>query len=513
MGKGTIRNGLLVALGLVLAGCQESTTESLDRQAFHARRAAVLATFESCPRNATTVLAGMVAESLCTHFSVPEDYAEPDGRRIDLKVMVIPSLNDLPEPDPLFLLAGGPGQAATDLVQAAQVFARLRTDRDIVLVDQRGTGELSPFDCQLDEEEMRALEARDPDFEETLAIQLDVLHECLAATDARPELYTTDIAMRDLDAVRDYLGYDRLNLWGASYGSRAALAYLQAYPDFTRTVIIDAIAPPALTLPLFTGRDASASLEAVFADCAADSQCSEAYPDLAAHYRELLARLATPEPVTVTVDSDFSTLEGSLAAYEIQDFLRQVLYSREAQRLVPLIIEQAWAGNYRPVFALASQYGEAQINQGMFLSVICSEDYSRLSAARLEAEAGVDYLIESELFTRFVLEACAFWPKRQVPDAYFEPVTADRPVLIFSGALDPVTPPQWGDLVHASLPDAEHLVLEGFGHGTLLTQCTAGIMHDFIDSGALEGLDTGCTGTFRRRPFLVTPGGSTLADD
>lgn len=504
--------GLMLAC--LLGGCQpQNSPDEKARQAFLATRAAALDTFGPCARTATTTLASLVAESRCTRFDVPENYADPQGRHIALKVMVIPALSDLPESDPLFLLAGGPGQAATDLVQVAQVFGRVRTDRDIVLVDQRGTGTLSPFDCQMDDEEALDLEQRDPGFDEILAIQLQVLRDCLASMDADPRYYTTDIAMRDLDAVRDFLGYSRLNLWGASYGSRAALAYLQAYPDNTRTVIIDAIAPPSLSLPLYTARDASASMAKLFADCALETPCNTAFPDLESHYRALLDKLKTPQPVTIPVDRDFSTIDATLADYEFMNIIRQVLYSREAQRLIPLIIEQAWRGDYKPLFALASGYSEAQINQGMFLSVICNEDVSLIDPDTRAAEAGSDHLLDSSLFDAFVFSACDLWPRRQVPAAYFEPVTAERPVLIFSGTLDPVTPPRWGELVQSSLPNSKHLVLEGFGHGTLFTGCTAGIMGDFIDGGDLDALDTDCIGQFARRPFFVTPGGSALIDD
>ena len=517
--KGNASGILFTVTGLlcfILLGssCQQDAGEEAGaRQAFHARRADVLATFRPCGRSATTDLAALVAESLCLPFSVPENYAEPGGRQIDLMLMVIPSLSDLPEPDPLFLMAGGPGQAATDLLPAAPVFNRIRTDRDIVLLDQRGTGDLSPFDCQLDEEEARELALRDPGVDELLAIQLQVLRDCLANMDADPAFYTTDIAMRDLDAVRAFLGYSSINLWGASYGSRSALAYLQAYPETTRTVIVDAIAPPSLSLPLYTARDASASLEKLLTDCANAADCNRAFPDLETHYRELLDRLAQPQPVTVTNYSENSTIEGSIADYEFMNFIRQVLYSREAQRLIPLIIEQAWEGNFLPVFALAENYAETAINQGMFLSVVCNEDVTLINDDDRAREAGTDYLLETVLFNDFIYAACDIWPKRQVPATYFEPVNANRPVLIFSGTLDPITPPVWGERVQAALPDSLHLVLEGFGHGTLFTGCTAGIMNDFIDAASLDGLDTTCVSDFRRRPFFVTPGGSTLADD
>jgi len=377
---------ILPILLLLLSGCSDNDNAAdAERQQFLAHRESTLADFEACARQADTPLAALVAESRCNTVSLPENYAEPQARQIDLKVMVLPSLADMPLSDPLFLMAGGPGQAATDLIQVAQVFSRLRTERDIVLVDQRGTGELSPFDCQLDDVESDALAEQDPDFDEMLAIQLAVITVCLAEMDADPRYYTTDIAMQDLDAIRQWLEFPQINLWGASYGSRAALAYLQAFLDSTRAVIIDAIASTTLTLPLYSDRDASASLEKLLADCAAQVDCQAAFPNLSAHFDERLDRLATPQPVTVIDDRDFSTIETTFSDYEFLSFIRQVLYSREAQRVIPLIIEQAWLSNYRPLQALAGQYGETDINQGMFLSVICNEDFSRLDQGQLSA--------------------------------------------------------------------------------------------------------------------------------
>ncbi len=502
---------LLAALATILiTACEVKTDESSEqanaRQAFLVERNNALENFQACSRTATTVLAAVVAESLCTSFKVPENYSVPDARQIDLKVMVIPALSDLPEPDPLFLLAGGPGQAATDLLQLAQVFSRVRTDRDIVLVDQRGTGELSPFDCQMDEEQAEEFVAQDPDFEEVMAAQLQILRDCLETMEASPQFYTTDIAIQDLDAVRAFLGYSELNLWGASYGSRAALAYLQAYPETTRSVIIDAVAPTAIALPSFSERDASASLEKVFHDCAGDDQCRQTFPDLALHYSQLLEKLASPQAVTLINDADLSAIETSIEDFEFLNILRQVLYSREAQRLIPLIIEQAWLGNYKPLFSLSAQYSESQINQGMFLSVICNEDYPLIDQAALNDS---EYLLESSMFNSFVYEACAIWPKRELPESYYEAVSQDKPVLIFSGTLDPITPPQWGELVAAALPDARHLILEGFAHGTPFTQCTATIMNSFIEAGTLADLDSECVSRFARRPFFITPGGGS----
>ena len=504
------KQAFLALLLLSLTACDGSRNPpDNDLQAFWEHRTEIIAEMEPCNRDAATANAALVAESYCMEFSRPENPDQPQARQIDLKVMLVPALSDFPESDPLVLFAGGPGQAATTLTDVVNVFGRIRTERDILLVDQRGTGELSPFNCNGDIDEI----VQDLSLEEMLVLQEEVLTECLAETQADPIYYSTWYAMQDMDAIREYFNFNQLNLWGASYGTRAALAYLQAYPEHIRTVIIDGVAPVTLRLPLNFERDASASLQSIIDDCNSDDNCRNTFEDLPLMLEELKARFSEPVQVAVTDPEDLSREPLTLSDDMFFSLLRLPLYSREAQRLIPFMIQQAHAGNYQPLITLSTQFAEAQINQGMFLSVVCSEDFSLLDDESIRQAQEADYLLKSRYLSTPIVAACDLWPASKPPEDYFETPDVDRPVLILSGTQDPVTPPVWGDEVHETLPDSLHLVAEGFAHGTMFNGCIAGIMTDFIISGSLAGLETECVEHLGRRPFFLTPGGAFRADD
>ena len=389
--------------------------------------------------------------------------------------MVLPSLKSASTADPLVILAGGPGQAATDMARLGQIFRTLRQDCDIVLLDQRGTGKLSPMQCQTSQDQLTDLS-----LDHALSVQTGILNRCLAEMDASPEYYTTDLAIADLEALRIYLGYAQFNLWGASYGTRVALAFLKAYPDSVRTVVIDGVAPAELLMPLYIERDASRALDKIFEDCSADPDCATRFPELVQHFLDLGQRLSeaqtlalndplTDQPLSLTVDRDW-----------LHSALRTPLYGRATQRLVPFIIEQAYQGNYAPLLSVSSLDGD--ISEAMFLSVICSEDVARIDPGKLALEQAEPYSLKSRLLNIPVIEACKLWPTRVIPQSFFDPVVSSKPVLIFSGDLDPVTPPTWGDSVMPGLSNSRHLIVEGFAHNTLGSVCTIDMITKFIDS-------------------------------
>src|SRR5665213_1031886 len=206
-------------------------------------------------------------EAQCGKLAVAENPAAPAGRQLQLFVARIPAINEHGRPDPLFLLAGGPGLAATTFYTAvAPVFERIRRDRDIVLVDQRGTGSSNALSCP---------GATDPDAPDSTAALVQEAQTCLAslATHANVADYTTSLAVRDLDAVRAALGYQIINLYGGSYGTRVAQHYLRRYPEHTRTVILDGVVPAQLTLGASLAMDAQSALERIFARCVAAAPC------------------------------------------------------------------------------------------------------------------------------------------------------------------------------------------------------------------------------------------------
>ncbi|MDA7772408.1 alpha/beta hydrolase [Pseudomonadales bacterium] len=461
--------------------------------------------FEPCERASTTQAASLVSESRCMIFERPENPDIADGRQIPLQVMVIPSLQSNPVLDPLVILAGGPGQAATELANLGLIFNKIRQARDILLLDQRGTGKLSPMRCAEDPEKLTDLSTRN-----LLKLQTETLDTCLSKMEADPRFYTTDIAIQDLEALRMYLGYKQLNLWGGSYGTRVALAFLKAYPKSVRTIILDGVAPTAITLPLHIERDASRALERVFEACDAEPSCSNHYPNLRMHFDDLSARFEKPQIISVTDPVTGQKLTFSADIDWLHAALRSPLYGRMTQRLMPFIIEQAYAGHYAPLLSVSALDGG--INSAMFLSVICSEDVARISQANFDQAQAQPYILKSRQLNIPIIEACKIWPSRALPASYFEPVVSDKPVLVFSGASDPVTPPSWGDSILPGLVNAQHFVVEGFAHNTLGTRCTVGMITDFVDTANFAALDSSCLSNIKRRPFFIGTGGSQRHD-
>lgn len=500
---GSLAALMCCVLGL-LAGCDAAEREhALAMQHVQVRKGDLANEFGSCPRNGDTLLPGLVASSRCAVFRTPENPDAPNGRQVELQVMIVPAIRPLPEPDPFVILVGGPGQAATvDALQVVPAFERIRRDRDILLVDQRGTGSLSPFDCDFNEGESLYAES-----ELLLKEQTRQLQACLDAIDADPRYYTTDLAVRDLDAIRDWLGYRALNLWGVSYGTRVALTYLKYFPDTTRTVVIDGVAPPGV-LPLEAARDGKRALQQVLDLCREESACAAAFPQLRAHYEELRVRYAEPVHVDLRDPNDGTVIDIELHTDYIDGMLFQMLYSREATRLIPLFIEQLYAGNLQPLTWVNNT--SAGINVAMHYSVICSEDVPLLSDAELAAAATNDDVLVYDLLVLPRIEGCALWPSRELPADFFEPVSSDKPVLIFSGMQDPVTPRRWGERVAETLPNSLHLVAAGVGHGVFAYGCAAELIGEFVANAAFPR-STDCLERLDTRPFFTTFGGSGAA--
>lgn len=441
-------------------------------------------------------------DAYCGVLSVFENRETKTGRTIDLRIVVLPALSTDAKPDPLFFLAGGPGQGAAEMARPLrELFRRVQQDRDIVLVDQRGTGKSNPLRCKSDSDSLSELDESDQ-------AAVDRLRNCLEKYDADPTQYTTSIAMDDLDDVRVFLGYDRVNIYGGSYGTRAALEYLRRHARHVRAIVIDGVAPPELRLPLFMARDAQRALDLLLAACDGDAACRERYPHLSPRVRALIERLDR-EPLKTrlvhprTGIADDVTVKGSLIAGTIFG----ALYSPLASSLIPALVERAERNDFQGMLALAMINDGLVDNMaiGMQMSVLCAEDFPRISPedARRASTGTVfgKHLVETRL------KICGFWPKGKVEAAYYEPVKSSVPTLILSGELDPVTPPSWGELVSKTLPNARHVIVPGTGHGVLSTGCGMRLIREFLDRGTPDGLDGRCLEALKRPPFFTTPSG------
>jgi len=395
---------------------------------------------------------GVDGTALCGTYEVWEDRDAQAGRRIGLNIVVLPALDPRPELGAYVVLAGGPGGAATP--NAAR-FANSwqREHQDILLVDQRGTGLSNPLGCDLSrpgdtaQAYLEAPFARLAEFEACR----DSLSESADLT-----LYTTPIAMDDLNEVREALGYDTLTVTGGSYGSRAALVYLRRHPETVRAAVINGIAPIAFTNPLYHASAAQKALDVTFAECAATAECAAAFPDLGPKFDELMARLeADPAKVTITDPDTGEPVEITLTRSGFAEALRVFSYAMPRARSVPLLIYRAWQGDYAP-FAQAGVNSTRGINLilkiGMLLSVTCVEDVARIDPHTIDDITGGTYLGDERVRTQ--MEVCSIWPKGRIPANYGEPVRADVPVLVLSGTHDPVTGPNWGADAASHLPNS-----------------------------------------------------------
>ena len=447
-------------------------------------------------------------QARCGTLEVPEDRKHPEGRHLKLRVAVVPALARAPKPDPLFLLAGGPGTAATEilagLVPAA--FEKVHRARDLVLVDQRGTGSSNPLRCEL--------VPKDAPLADKLAdsgYPAEKLRACLKGYDADPRFYGTSIAMQDLDEVRQALGYGQIDLWGGSYGTRAALVYLREHEENVRAVILDGVAPPTMRLPLHFAEDAQRSIGLLFQSCAAEPACAKAWPDLPARFDKLIARMGE-SPVKTTISDPLTGAPAQVTITRdlVTGVIRGVLYQPQQAALVPLVIGRAEAGDFGPLVALGVGWGEAigeAMSLGMMLSVLCSEDLPRFTDADL-AEKTRGTFLGARIIQEF-RDACSVWPKGEVAPGFGEPVRSDKPVLLLSGELDPVTPPVWADEAARTLPNSARFTVPGVGHGVSTVGCAPRLIAEFIESASTKDIDGACLQKQKRPPFFASFAGPT----
>jgi pimeloyl-ACP methyl ester carboxylesterase len=443
-------------------------------------------------------------DALCGRLEVFENRPARSGRTIALKIVVWPALSRDPAPDPLVFLAGGPGQGAAKMARHIRdLFSRVQARRDIVLVDQRGTGDSGGLECRFDDAADRLASLAEPD-----EVSLARLRTCLAGYDADLRYYTTPLAMDDLDDVRAYLGYERINIYGASYGTRAGLVYLRQHGDRVRTIVLDGIAPPDMRLPTFFPRDAQRALDRLLADCAADAACAAKYPDLAGRTRQLFTRLESAPPLVRLVHPRTGAAETvRVDATVVANLVFGALYSSFTSSIVPELLSRAEQNDFQGMVALAfaDESTSGSVSVGMQLSVTCAEDAPRIAPGDLErASAGT--LFSNRLLSAHT-KACEFWPRGEMPANYYDAVESAVPALLLSGDIDPVTPPSWGALVASKLTHATHFTAPFTGHGVVGTGCGQRLIQQFIEQGSADGLDASCLESLERPPFFLAPAG------
>ena len=441
----------------------------------------------------------------CGVLPVAENPRDPAGRHIGLHVARVPAISRRKQADALFILAGGPGAAASAFyAMTAGAFARIHRERDIVLIDQRGTGRSNPLDCGADE----ALLYRATDAE----IAADT-RRCLERLSARADVayYTTSLAVQDLERVRAALDLPRIDLYGTSYGTRVAQQYLRRFPQRARAVILDGVVPAPVALGPATATDAERALLSILARCAGEPACRARYGDPARTYHAVRAVLRShAAPVTVADPTTGDPTRFSFTTAHLATVLRLASYTAEYAALLPLLLDAAAAHqDYAPLaaqFLLIERGYAAALATGMHNSVVCAEDVPFYDPRAIDRERLADTFLGT-LQLDGLDTVCRIWPHGPIDADLHAPLASEAPVLLLSGSDDPVTPPEFARLAARGFAHGLSIVLGGFGHGQLTAPCMDRVLADFLARASVVGLDVGCTRRARPLPFFTSLNG------
>ena len=484
-----------LAASIVVFATMTASSPSLALQSIkHADPARIALT--ACRLN------GWSEDVLCGTHEVFENRKTQKGRKISLRIVVLPSRNHDAKAEPVFYFAGGPGGSAVEAVTRAgsKFLDGLRRDHDLVFVDQRGTGGSNALPCDL----TGAATSMAGTFADPFPI--DRVREGLRLLEGKADLtlYSTAAAMADVDEVRAGLGYDRINLFGGSYGSTAALTYIKLFGKHVRSATLLGVAPPEANYPLPISRGFENAMRVLDRDCAADEACRKEGLSPVADLKATVALLErgpveveTANPVTqaretVTVSRD-----------AFVDLVRLLLYSPEYASWLPVLLHQTAAGEFGLFASVAFKTAsgiEASIARGMHLCVFCAEDVDVVRDADARRETGGQ--IYDDFRLRAMRRACAVWPHAKDGATASQPVSSNVPVLMLVGEADPVAPPWLAEAAAKRLPNSLVVVVPHGGHG-LPYACVDELVAAFVAKGTTAGLDVGCVAGIRRPPFVT----------
>lgn len=447
-------------------------------------------------------VAGFRQSVLCGVVQRALDPARPQGVQIDVHYLVLPALARRKLPDPVFFLAGGPGQSAIAVApMVAGQLARLNNRRDLVFVDQRGTGASAPLMCADDDPHTRLAQSLD------MTRREQQTRSCLSQLQALPygdlRFFTTHLATQDLDAVRQSLGAARINLMGVSYGTRAALDYQRQFPEAVRRTVLDSVAPPDMALTASVSMDSQTALHALLDSCEQEPMCAKTYPRLRQRWTALLAAL--PQTTTLTHPLTGAQESVRLTRENVLGSVRGPLYLPVLASALPYAITQAEQGRFDALFGLGgllAPQGRQRLAVGMHMSVVCAEDQPR--TGHTGDTPGVDFGLE---FSQFYSDTCSYWPRAAVPPAFYTIKPVSSPTLVLSGGLDPVTPTRHGARVTQALgAQARHVVVANAGHGVANLPCMRDVLFRFFDATddtPAQALDATCAAQIPRPQAFV----------
>ena len=445
---------------------------------------------------------GVTEELRCGTYQAEENRLKPNGRLLPLKVVVLPARGPSPT-RPVFILAGGPGEAATEYASEL-LQSPLREEHDIVLVDQRGTGDGHRLDCPMAVSENDVQEYLNP-----LFARLDFWAACAGRLGEHADLtqYSTPVAATDLDEVRQALGYDRIDLMGGSYASRHAMVYMKMFGGHVHAAFLSGLVPLEIKTPLHHPEGAQRAFDLMVQDCSADPDCRAAYPDIPGDLATILRSLdAAPARVSVKNPANGKTVEVSLSRSAFAEGIRGMLYSAPKARRIPLLLKRALRGDYTEITQSSLDFGYSSrkgFNVAMGLSANCNEDTERITPAEIRRYALASFTGPGLVTEK--LAVCKLWPDAWLPADHFAPFRSDIPVVVLSAYYDLVTPPYWGEVARQHFPNSVHVVIRT-GHSIGNETCTDRLAVQLFRSGDPKAVDLSCAASFGLPRFPIDRG-------
>lgn len=442
-------------------------------------------------------LDGFEAPVQCVSMTVPLDYDAPNGETLKIIAAIVPATTAKHAPDPLFVFAGGPGQAATGMAPwLDSAFKPTRRERDIVLFDIRGTGMSGAPDCPF---------SLTSDGEPTAAMKRDAA-ACAAKVGPKGMFYSSREVVEDIERLRVALGYAKINLWGGSFGTRVAQHYTRFYGAHVRAAVLDAATPVGDSIFVSAPRYGQAALDLMFDDCAKDRACAAAFPNVRADFDLILKRAEVAPIVVDAIDPRDGNMRRSVIDRDgVVGYVRGPLYAGFTRSVAPYAIAQGAKGNFGPLMAMGSATGEwsaETMSLASMLGIICGEDQER---ARGADPGAMSFGFMRDSYVRAFSTACSVWPYRPLSPEMTRAFSSAVPAMAISGVADPVTPPASGEATLKMFGARVHVVIPSGFHTNSSNRCVADLIASFLHDPATGGRDHACVTRIAKPRFITSP--------
>lgn len=444
----------------------------------------------------TCYVDGLSDRLRCGFVSVPENYNAPNGKQIQVHYAVLPAVKPSFTQEALLAIAGGPGQSAIENAASFdQIFSKVRQQRDILLIDQRGTGQSNLLQCSGD------------GFEGALALNEDDLdiavdtQECLDTIEADVAQYGSQTALKDFEAVRNHLGYQKLHIYGISYGTRMAQLYMRHYPQVLATVTLDGVVPMQQSV-LHIGDAIDRAIGLLLDNCSSNELCHDQFGELEQELNQVNTLLSQGPLISQTRDPlTNEPTQLTMTRAKFMGAIRMALYSTNVRALLPHAIHQAAQGNYQAIMGLyALTVNSTGIAAGMHAAVVCGEDWQRFGED--ERRRAQQSYFSREMLNGFD-KTCPIWNIPVVDDSFSAAIASDIPTLVLSGQIDPATPPSWGEMAMEKLTQAKHFIAPYATHGVAYQSCGNDLVAQLVSSGTIESLSAECLSKDVSRNFYL----------